>query len=172
MASTKMSATSLADPVMPQTYRVSRVCRELSDTVTLELMPLAGPRPAFAPGQFNMLYAFGIGEVAISLSGNCADKEVFVHTIRDVGAVSGAIAKLETGATIGLRGPFGTGWPVAAAEGSDVVIVAGGLGLAALAVSMGARIIRSHDVGPTRDAIRMVDAVLKGGTADGPGAAR
>ena len=55
-----------------------------------------------------------------------------MHTVRDVGAVSGAIAKLKPGATIGVRGPFGTGWPVAAAEGSDVVIVAGGLGLAPL----------------------------------------
>ncbi len=132
MASTKMAAVPLPDPFVPQIYRISRLYRELSDTVTLELMPLAGPRPAFAPGQFNMLYAFGVGEVAISLSGNCADADVFVHTIRDVGAASGAIAKLDPGAMIGLRGPFGTGWPIAAAEGSDVVIVAGGIGLAPL----------------------------------------
>jgi NAD(P)H-flavin reductase len=127
-----MAAVPLPDPFVPQIYRVSRVYRELSDIVTLELMPRSGQRPTFAPGQFNMLYAFGIGEVAISLSGNCADADVFVHTIRAVGAVSGAIAKLEAGATLGLRGPFGTGWPVASAEGSDVVIVAGGLGLAPL----------------------------------------
>ncbi len=132
MASADMVAVPLADPFVPQIYRVSRVHRELSDIVTLELMPRAGQRPPFTPGQFNMLYAFGIGEVAISLSGNCADEDVFVHTIRAVGAVSSAIAKLEAGAPLGLRGPFGTGWPVASAEGSDVVIVAGGLGLAPL----------------------------------------
>lgn len=117
------------DAFVPQLYRVDRVRRELADTATLELAPLSGPRPAFEPGQFNMLYAFGVGEVAISISGS-ADAAGFVHTIRGVGAVSAAIAKLKTGATIGLRGPFGTGWPVESAKGADVVFVAGGLGLA------------------------------------------
>jgi len=120
------------DPLIPQLYRVSRAQRELADTVTLELVPHDGARPAFQPGQFNMLYAFGIGEVAISLSGDPNDRRTFVHTVRDVGAVSGAIARLTTGATVGLRGPFGQGWPIARAEGADVVIVAGGLGLAPL----------------------------------------
>ena len=86
------AATSVADPFVPQFYRVGSVRRELPDTVTLELSPLAGGRPRYAPGQFNMLYAFGVGEVAISMSGNCADESVFVHTVRAVGAVSGAIA--------------------------------------------------------------------------------
>jgi NAD(P)H-flavin reductase len=132
MANAETSVASLVDPFTPQIYRVGRVQRELSDTVTLALAPLSGPRPDFEPGQFNMLYAFGVGEVAISMSGDRAVPGVFVHTVRDVGAVSGAIARLEAGATIGLRGPFGTGWPVAAAQGADVVIVAGGLGLAPL----------------------------------------
>ena len=120
------------DPFVPQIYRVERVRRELGDTVTLDLAPVGGPRPAFEPGQFNMLYAFGVGEAAISISGDRADGAALVHTVRDVGAVSGAIAQLKPGATIGVRGPFGTGWPVEAAEGRDVVIVAGGLGLAPL----------------------------------------
>ncbi|HVW51176.1 MAG TPA: FAD/NAD(P)-binding protein [Trinickia sp.] len=119
-------------PFVPQIYRVARVRRELHDTRTLEFVPLAGSRPAFEPGQFNMLYVFGVGEAAISMSGDRTDEHTFVHTVRNVGAVSGALARLEEGATIGLRGPFGTGWPVAAAEGSDIVIVAGGLGLAPL----------------------------------------
>jgi NAD(P)H-flavin reductase len=122
---------SPSDPFVPQIYRVGASRRELSDTVTLELIPQSGLRPAFEPGQFNMLYAFGVGEAAISVSGS-REHTAFVHTVRDVGAVSGAIAKLQPGAAIGLRGPFGTGWPVAAAEGSDVIIVAGGLGLAPL----------------------------------------
>jgi NAD(P)H-flavin reductase len=120
------------DPFMPQLYRIGRVYRELSDTVTLELVPPSGPRPGFEAGQFNMLYVFGIGEVAISMSGDPADDLAFLHTVRAVGAVSGALAKLKAGAQIGLRGPYGTGWPVQAAKGSDVVIVAGGLGLAPL----------------------------------------
>jgi NAD(P)H-flavin reductase len=127
-----MSAASPADPFMPLSYRVTQVRRELADTVSLTLAPLAGTRPPFAPGQFNMLYAFGVGEVAISMSGSLRDTAGFVHTVRDVGAVSGALARLEAGATLGLRGPFGTGWPVAAAEGADIVIVAGGVGLAPL----------------------------------------
>lgn len=121
----------LSDPFAPQLYRVDRVNRELADTVTLDLSPLDGWRPAFRPGQFNMLYAFGVGEVAISMSGD-PSKSAFVHTVRDVGAVSGAIAKAMPGDLIGLRGPFGTGWPIREAEGLDVIIVAGGLGLAPL----------------------------------------
>lgn len=126
------SATRSDDPFVPQIYRVARVRRELPDTTTLEFVRFAGSRPAFEPGQFNMLYVFGVGEAAISMSGNRADERAFVHTVRNVGAVSAALARLEEGATVGLRGPFGTGWPVAAAEGSDIVIVAGGLGLAPL----------------------------------------
>ncbi len=127
-----MDAALPPDPFVPEPYRVESVRRELSDTVTLELKPIAGQRPPFQPGQFNMLYVFGIGEVPISMSGNRTRDAVFVHTVRDVGAVSGAIAKLQAGATIGVRGPFGTIWPVAAAEGADVIIIAGGLGIAPL----------------------------------------
>jgi NAD(P)H-flavin reductase len=127
-----VTAMSPPDPFVPRVYRIEAMQRELPDTVTLELKPLAGQRPSFQPGQFNMLYVFGVGEVAISMSGDRTHDGGFVHTVRDVGAVSGAIARLEPGATIGLRGPFGTSWPVAAAEGSDVILVAGGLGIAPL----------------------------------------
>jgi NAD(P)H-flavin reductase len=120
------------DPFASQLYRVARSYRELADTVTLELTPLAGPCATFAPGQFNMLYAFGIGEIAISVSGNRTDQSKLIHTIREVGAVSRAVAGLGVGEVVGLRGPFGVGWPVEAAAGSDVILVAGGLGLAPL----------------------------------------
>lgn len=118
------------DPFLPQPYRIARAVREAADIVTLELVPQKGEAPPFQPGQFNMLYAFGIGEIAISMSGDPADRCRFVHTVRSVGAVSTAIAALEAGSTIGLRGPFGAPWPMKAAEGKDLVIVAGGLGLA------------------------------------------
>ena len=131
MASIDAGAARPLDPFVPQIYRVEQVRRELGDTVTLDLAPVSGPRLSYEPGQFNMLYAFGVGEAAISISG-ARDGAALVHTGRDVGAVSGAITKLVPGATIGVRGPYGTGWPVKAAEGSDVVIVAGGLGLAPL----------------------------------------
>jgi NAD(P)H-flavin reductase len=132
MGEADLSLAPLSDPFVPELYRAVRVTRELRDTVTLELAPLSGKRPAFEPGQFNMLYAFGAGEAAISISGAPADEATFIHTVRDVGAVSKALSALEAGAVAGLRGPFGTGWPVEGAEGSDVVIVAGGLGLAPL----------------------------------------
>jgi NAD(P)H-flavin reductase len=136
MASAGMTASppalTGADPLVSQLYRVTRSTRELADTATLELVPLAGPCGTFAPGQFNMLYAFGVGEIAISVSGNRSDRSKLIHTIREVGAVSRAVAGLEVGTVMGVRGPFGIGWPVDEAEGADVVLVAGGLGLAPL----------------------------------------
>ena len=124
--------TASADPFVPLPYRVGRVRRETRDITTLELAPVTGERPEYQPGQFNMLYVFGIGEVAISVSGDPAASGSYVHTVRDVGVVSGAIAKIKSGATLGVRGPYGTPWPVETASGNDVVFVAGGLGLAPL----------------------------------------
>jgi NAD(P)H-flavin reductase len=119
-------------PMTPELYRVERVRRETADTYTLDLSPTAGPSMSFAPGQFNMLYAFGKGEVPISISGDPASTEPLIHTVRAVGAVTREIAALKAGAVLGVRGPFGSNWPVHDARGSDVVIVAGGIGLAPL----------------------------------------
>jgi NAD(P)H-flavin reductase len=127
-----VTLAAVTDPFVPQPYRVRRARRETRDITTLELLPHSGERPAFRPGQFNMLYVFGLGEVAISMSGDPTEPGSYLHTVRNVGAVSGAIAALQAGAMLGLRGPFGTAWPTDAAEGNDVVIVAGGLGLAPL----------------------------------------
>ncbi len=123
---------SAEDPMLPQPYRVAAVSRELADTVTLELTPASGLRPAFACGQFNMLYVFGVGEIAVSVSGESAQQNSFFHTVRALGAVSTALANLTPGDTVGLRGPFGKGWPLEAAADADVLIIAGGLGLAPL----------------------------------------
>jgi len=127
-----MSAAATPDPFVPRLYRVIRSTREARDTVTLEIAPLAGQAPRFQPGQFNMLYAFGVGEIAISMSGDAEDRGRFIHTVRTVGAVSGAITSLDANGVLGLRGPFGMPWPMDEAQGRDVVIVAGGLGLAPL----------------------------------------
>ena len=119
------------EPMLPAAYRVSRVRRETRDTHTLEID--AGDREFFfAPGQFNMLYAFGRGEVPISICGDPARPERLVHTVRAVGAISGALTTLKTGEMLGVRGPFGSPWPVQEAEARDVVLVAGGIGLAPL----------------------------------------
>jgi NAD(P)H-flavin reductase len=118
-------------PMLPIPFSITRVVRETSDTFTWELAPPDGAFP-FAPGQFNMLYAFGSGEVPISISGDPAAPERLVHTIRAVGAVTRALDRLEPGDTVGVRGPFGKPWPVASAEGKDLIVVAGGIGLAPL----------------------------------------
>ncbi len=117
--------------MVPVPARVRRVRRELADVWTLVLEPEA-PGFSFAPGQFNMLYAFGVGEAAISISGDPDAPETLVHTVRAVGRVSQALTRLRAGDWVGLRGPFGRGWPVDEAAGSDVILVAGGLGLAPL----------------------------------------
>jgi NAD(P)H-flavin reductase len=117
--------------MVPVPCVVERTKRETADTFTLELLPQGGGF-AFGPGQFNMLYVFGVGEVPISISGDPAFPQRLVHTTRVVGAVTKGMGALKRGDALGVRGPFGTGWPVEEAEGSDVVVVAGGIGLAPL----------------------------------------
>jgi NAD(P)H-flavin reductase len=116
--------------MVPAPFVVRRRRRETSDTWTLTLEPQSGEGIAPAPGQFTMLYAFGVGEVPISVSGTDGGK--LVHTVRAVGAVSAAICAAKPGAVLGVRGPFGTVWPLREAAGRDVVVVAGGVGLAPL----------------------------------------
>ena len=84
---------------------------------------------AFEPGQFNMLYLFGIGEVAISISSDPSHPQRLGHTIRHVGRVTNAFKDLQPGDEIGVRGPFGRPWPLHEAEGHDLVVVAGGVGV-------------------------------------------
>lgn len=124
--------TRAEDPWLPRPFRVLQSVREGTDIATLALAPVDGMMTGFSPGQFNMLYAFGVGEIAVSTSGDPADRSRILHTVRAVGAISGAIARAEVGETIGLRGPFGRGWPLEQAEGRDVIVMAGGLGLAPL----------------------------------------
>ncbi len=116
--------------MLPRFVRVSRRKQDAPETVTLEIDLNDGFD--FLPGQFNMMTVPGVGEVAISISGDPVERTKLVHTIRAVGAVSTALTNLRPGQTLGLRGPFGVGWPMAEAIGRDVVILAGGLGLAPL----------------------------------------
>jgi anaerobic sulfite reductase subunit B len=114
-------------PMAPRPFRVVRRRRETADTWTLELEPVAGGQLDFVPGQFTMLYAFGVGEVPISICGERGGP--LVHTVRAVGAVTEAICASRPGAVLGVRGPFGRGWPIEEALGLDVVVAAGGIGL-------------------------------------------
>lgn len=118
----------VAGPMAPALYRVRSRTEETDDTVTLTLVPDGERVDTPAPGQFNMLWAFGVGEAPISLAG--LDGSHLVHTIRRVGAVTRALCDTEPGDVVGVRGPFGVGWNLERAVGRDVLVVAGGLGVA------------------------------------------
>jgi NAD(P)H-flavin reductase len=116
--------------MLPAQYSVEWVSQETVDTWTLEIKPLNGQHcPRFLPGQFNMLYAFGVGEMAISISGDPSWRGSYTHTVRAVGTGTRALCNLRPGDTLGVRGPFGRAWPGDELLGKDVVIVAGGVGL-------------------------------------------
>ena len=122
-----------APPMWPARYLVAARSQETYDTVTLLLRPADRPIQTPRPGQFTMLYAYGVGEVPVSVSGiGQAPGQVLVQTIRAVGAVTRALCAATPGDMIGVRGPFGTDWRVSGAAGRDLLIVAGGIGLAPL----------------------------------------
>ena len=134
--------TVMADPMVPTIYRVATYKKESYDTFTIGLKPSLTPQlheiePGgiqfnSAPGQFNMLYVFGMGEVPISISESPAEGGLLTHTTRDVGSITKAMFALKVADTIGVRGPFGSHWPVEKTIGKDVILVAGGIGLAPL----------------------------------------
>jgi len=125
-------ARSPVPALLPDTWTIRSRRDDTADTFTLVLERDGGAPFRFAPGQFNMLYAPGVGEMAISISGDPADATTLTHTIRAVGAGTRALKRREAGMQLGLRGPFGTGWPLALAADRHVVLVAGGIGLAPL----------------------------------------
>ncbi|MFT3772162.1 MAG: FAD/NAD(P)-binding protein [Minicystis sp.] len=117
----------------PEPARIVDVRVETEDTFTLTLDTPGRPRGfVFSPGQFNMLYAFGVGESAISVSGDPAQPSRLVHTIREVGTVTRALRRLGPDGVVGVRGPFGSPWPLDVVRGADLLLIAGGLGLAPL----------------------------------------
>jgi NAD(P)H-flavin reductase len=118
--------------MVPEPFELVAKRRDTLDTWTLELEPRSGQPLQFAPGQFTMLSAGGAGEVPISISGDPERSDRLVHTVRSVGLATEAICAAEPGRVLGVRGPFGTAWPVDAFEGAEVVIAAGGIGLAPL----------------------------------------
>ena len=128
------SSIQRANPWHTQTVRIDDIVQEAEGIATYRLshLPTDDQDYRFIPGQFNMLYLPGVGESAISMSGDPEENLCWIHTVRVAGNVTRTLAGLEIGQTLGLRGPFGTGWPVDTLVGQDVVVVAGGLGLAPL----------------------------------------
>jgi anaerobic sulfite reductase subunit B len=119
--------------LVPTPYVVVGRREEAADVVTLSLEPAEGPAPDFRHGQFNMVTAFGQGEIAVSMSSAPGAQGPMEHSIRRVGAVSAALCDTATGSVVGIRGPFGTSWGIDEVEdGNDVVVMAGGIGLAPL----------------------------------------
>ncbi len=124
-----LTLDGLDDAMLPRPFRVRSKRMETIDTMTLEFEAADGEPPlSFQPGQFTMLYVFGVGEVPLSISGDPGTPGVLVHTVRAVGAVTNAICALVPGDSVGIRGPYGTGWPQT--RGKDLLIIAGGIGLA------------------------------------------
>lgn len=118
--------------LMPALYQVNTITHEASDVFTLTLTAKEDPKGMpFSPGQFNMLYHFGYGEAPISISGDPANPNVLIHTIRAVGSVTQRMQELKSGDEIGVRGPFGSDWPLVKKQ-CDVLVIAGGIGLAPL----------------------------------------
>ena len=118
------------DPMLPRLFRLAGRRDDTADTFTIWLDPADGHTTAFVPGQFMMLGVPGVGEVPISISGYGPGH--LQHTVRDVGGVTHTLARKHVGDLVTARGPFGTGWSVATARGRDVVVIAGGIGLAPL----------------------------------------
>lgn len=121
------------NPYLPREAEVVERLQESPSIFTLRVRLTDGEAReafAFAPGQFNMVYLYGVGEVAISIVSDPREAELLDHTIRAVGRVTRGLQRLAPGDRLGLRGPFGRGWPLDRAVGKDVLVVTGGLGCA------------------------------------------
>lgn len=128
-------------PWLTHAVRIRSVLKETPGVATYDIEFVdneAAQAYQFKPGQFNMLYVPGVGEAAISISSSAHSPKVLRHTIREAGGVTRTIAEGGRGMALGLRGPFGTSWPIESCFSLDplakkeVIIVAGGIGLAPL----------------------------------------
>ncbi|MCU7816267.1 MAG: FAD/NAD(P)-binding protein [Candidatus Thiodiazotropha sp. (ex Rostrolucina anterorostrata)] len=125
----------MSDLFLPRVAVIDQRTQESSNIFTLRMQfedSDAQETFSFSPGQFNMVTLFGVGEIAISIVNDPLDSHFFDHTIRIVGRVSEGLSKLKPGDHVGIRGPFGRGWPLQEAQGRDVLLVTGGLGCATL----------------------------------------
>ena len=127
-----IAAAPPIEPMLPTFFGVVARTEETADTVSLRVQPQGEATTEFEPGQFSMLYVGGVGEVPISISGDPGFAGFLEYTIRGVGAVTDALTRLGPGELLGVRGPYGVGWPIDDALGRDLILIAGGIGLAPL----------------------------------------
>lgn len=126
-------SNSNIDPYLPLEAEIVDRIQESSTIFTLHIRFIKKDyhqKLFYYPGQFNMVYLYGVGEVAISIVSDPQEKNIISHTIRAVGRVTKALQKLQPGDRIGIRGPFGRGWPLDQTKGKDIIVVTGGLGCA------------------------------------------
>lgn len=150
MSTLSMGQTAAAlEPMVPEIVTVKKIFWETEDvfTLILDTSQIYDGKYSFKSGQFNMLYAFGIGETAISISSDSKHPETIYHTIHKVGTVTSVLSQLKKGSMLGLRGPYGTSWPVDIAKGKDVCIIAGGIGLAPIRPAIYKLFKRRNDYG-------------------------
>ena len=123
-----------ASPLLPEQAVIKDARNQTYDTITFTMSFMNGRQAEyrFAPGQYNMVTLFGIGEAPFSISSDPGKTDSFDHTIRVVGNLTMALRRLNVGDVVGVRGPYGKGWPLEEAAGKDILIVAGGIGLAPL----------------------------------------
>ncbi len=132
-ATTILERVETADPMLPCTATVRAIRPEAYGISTFSLEYNHPDTPTgFHSGQFNMICLPGFGEVAISICSDPNTPRMMEHTIRYAGGVTRAIGRLRVGDTVGMRGPYGTPWPMQLAEGKDLMLVSGGIGLAPL----------------------------------------
>jgi len=135
LAPTAVELRMMPDPMLPLSAVIEDIQPEAYGISTFSLVFINTAQAAtyrFQPGQFNMIYLPGFGEVAISISSDPGVPQVMGHTIRYAGSVTRALGRLKVGDTLGVRGPYGTSWPLEKATGKNLVIVTGGIGLAPL----------------------------------------
>lgn len=140
---------SPVDSMIPYTAEIKKILWETDEifSFAIDTSTLNNGNYTFEPGQFNMLYMFGIGESAISISSDPAKPETIIHTIHEIGNVTSSLSHLKKGSIIGIRGPFGSSWPLEKARGRDVCIIAGGIGLAPIRPVIYSLLKRRKDYG-------------------------
>lgn len=148
------------NPFVPYTAKILSKRQETPNIFTYTLKiedPDYAQSYSFLPGQFNMLYVFGVGEVPISIASDPSQSESLEHTIRVVGNVTKLLGKMEAGETLGIRGPFGSHWPLEEAKDKDLIFITGGLGCAPVTGAIQYALKRRNQYG----AIKILHGVKK-----------